>query len=1170
MNFYLGDSTETAEGQATNHIKREGYERLRKKIKLQLQSDWSVSTTKLSHQPGTGGTTLAMQVLWDLRKKLRCAVLIDPSCDKCVTGKTVQKDPLLDTRTIAKQVIQLFKEGDHPTTVLLLQDNEHMRYFLQDCIIREIAEQKINANIPVVIILKCERMIFISDDHDDVTLHSELSAKEKGYFAAKEKHIQSHHREEPGSFHSFDIIRHNFDRSHVESKMHSNDGKEIIGYLKRNKSSHRTKLFAFIALICSYVPGSYLLQSVCESFHKHLCADDQGLSFEEIIQPFREFIVTFSKQGGKNKCVRIAHPVLAHQCVELLADIGDKRSTATLKFLKYLCRKQIQPSLLQFFKDLLTKRERTADGQERFSRLILDIDNNEDIGSCIFVLKNASETFKYDPFYPQSLARFYYSRTTDFGKAEEWALKAKERVPTNSFIADTLAQVHKNHLNKAVKKLKEKDILTIAGKAINAFKQEEDLAEREVNNMLDENITKVFNNRGLFGYLQVARIVHDSLTNLHPTWEDILTHAISSPQLTVLLKDRNLLNYKSVITDLKDGVHTKCEFFDSYFTYSDPMNSENEPPYLRPEIMDCYSKYTSLSSKKDVGPLHRLKEKRASTFPGLFSILNHNAKQSNLNEITELWKKVFQGKPADEDVACNYILANIILSNEAEGVPLTDLKTILQRFMDEEMAKHHTPEFYLLVLLLFWPENVQGQNNINLNKYVGPMRQSFEKKYKIYLQFRELVPLFYLGRGAGLNKLIHKSKLNHIREQLKTSQTGKQSNDGDMLKQTSIQDLLLRVQGVSRDHKTFVCVAGQEIEVCPHKQASVSRPGVISFFLGFNISGLMAFDIKYSTKLQSKPVLPATSHKNDTVVSGNSQICHTCDLVKDSNHWTKVHPVLMKEAEVRIHCHWNQRGQYECIASGLRWVCKSDVTLQYHYCNWNTYSPFLEPMQYIQGGPLLDITIKSGQLEEIHLPHFVCLSSDPSFKSEMRILHVEKSGISIEKVDEATCCHAKLLQPSFSPKGVIFRFGKYKVHCELMIYLSGHILRTYLFPSDPSLVEAVEKQEEKEKNSKRILVPRPEKSLKIKSWFSLENTCNAHVTPERIQLRSSNTTPSFFMIRLENLITDIGLELKHEMEVVWKANIHKDYLFMQGERDVSYNHQGPNNSSSRVCEETLC
>ena len=46
------------------------------------------------------------------------------------------------------------------------------------------------------------------------------------------------------------------------------------------------------------------------------------------------------------------------------------------------------------------------------------------------------------------------------------------------------------------------------------------------------------------------------------------------------------------------------------------------------------------------------------------------------------------------------------------------------------------------------------------------------------------------------------------------------------------------------------------------------------------------------------------------------------------------------------------------------------------------------------------------------------------------------------------------------------------------------------------ILQAVEKQEEKEKKSKRILVPRPEKSLKIKSWFSLENTCKAHVTPE--------------------------------------------------------------------------
>lgn len=55
-------------------IKRDGYTELIQNIKKQCKGDLT-STMNLLHQPGRGGTTLAKQVLWDMRKKLRCAVL---------------------------------------------------------------------------------------------------------------------------------------------------------------------------------------------------------------------------------------------------------------------------------------------------------------------------------------------------------------------------------------------------------------------------------------------------------------------------------------------------------------------------------------------------------------------------------------------------------------------------------------------------------------------------------------------------------------------------------------------------------------------------------------------------------------------------------------------------------------------------------------------------------------------------------------------------------------------------------------------------------------------------------------------------------------------------------------------------------------------------------------
>jgi hypothetical protein len=71
--------------------------------------------------------------------------------------------------------------------------------------------------------------------------------------------------------------------------------------------------------------------------------------------------------------------------------------------------------------------------------------------------------------------------------------------------------------------------------------------------------------------------------------------------------------------------------------------------------------------------------------------------------------------------------------------------------------------------------------------------------------------------------------------------------------------------------------------------------------------------------------------------------------------------------------HRTPKGSYECTVSGLRWLCERDVILKYHFRNWEPYTQLMKDMQYTQGGPLLDITMELGELEEVHLPHCVCL-----------------------------------------------------------------------------------------------------------------------------------------------------------------------------------------------------
>ncbi|CAB1345499.1 unnamed protein product [Coregonus sp. 'balchen'] len=629
------------------------------------------STIKLLHQPGSGGTTMAKQVLWDMRKKLRCAVLTGPTSD--ITA-------------IAKQVIHLFTAGSqrNQTTVLLMLEDERILENLQDAIIKEIAERNITTHKPVVIILNCVHPIY------------------------------------------------------------------------------------------------------------------GGPSFEQRMEPFTHLIVTFPARQGQDKHVRMAHPLIAQQCV----------------------------------------------------------------------------------------------KTRDYLKAVKWAKIAKDRDPKSSFVADTLGQVYKNQLKSRIKveqgsirvpkeqgsfkvpeeqgSISAQDILQLSKKAFEAFKDEERAAENEQGaDMQDDGMTKVssiFNNRGLFGYLQVANIVFDSLVSLDKHWQKVLTMEISADSFFISIGQKKLFKYKSLISSLRDEVERICEFFDGYLIYSKPSIEKNEPPYFWTDVKNCYRKYvgtcTPIHSEFAIGiPLQKLKEEMAIAFPGLLSCLDKGYDKTHLRRITILWEEIKKEwekkKVGDNKAAQNFILANIILSKVEAASPVLTPLPILRRILERHLLANfgnQTPEFYFLVLLLYWPEEHKKMDfDIDLNKHVLEMQDSYENTYKKYLRSRYLRPLIFLAKGEGLSRLVHSSKIDNLlarenpmaRPKARQDFITKKWNSGEVWREPVVQDLLLPVNGVVRQHRVFACVDGKEIEVCAYQQSKVWMSGDVCFYLGFTIRGPVAYGIHY-------------------------------------------------------------------------------------------------------------------------------------------------------------------------------------------------------------------------------------------------------------------------------------------------------------------------------------
>lgn len=821
LNFYW------AEKENSPFVKRDKYPELLTMINRSKNTSWSTDHINLFHEPGSGGSTLAMQVLWDLRKWFRCAKVLDSTTDAKAT---------------AQQVLRLFKAGglENQNTVLLLLDNKYtsddisFQESLEEKLYDEMKVTKITTTIPVVIILNCLRQRDNTKTKRNISLDLKLSTEEQKNFDSKLNEIIQKHGDRHAGLHAFNIMQSKDRTSYVKKVCR-------IHTLRKKRRPLKQQLLAFLALINSYVPGSDLPLEFCELFIKKNAGN---FSLETYMQPFTDFLVIFKTSGtrSEDKHVRLVHPMIAHEFFRLLTGAGVTRSDTTLKLLREFCRNVMPPCLDKIIKRLLTKRESSLpeqdksskETQDKFSKLILDIEQMEGKSMCIAVLKRASKIFKTDPFYPQALARFYYIELEAYENATHWAKMAIMRDERNSFIRDTLGQVQKNYL-KRNHGASARKILQLGKQATNAFKDEQELAEKEEAPEMPgiPGTATIFNTRGIFGYMQVANIIFGCLTKADNEWAKVLTKEIT-PHCFLNSYEQGMCQiYKSLIKCLRDEVEDKFEFFEWYLLYSKPSIHKDEPAYFRPEVYECYSKFVK-QSQQNRSALQILKEREVSTFAGL---LNTELQGPDLEVITEQWKEMYLHSPSEAQNIQNYIVAQVLLS-QRHGTstalrPLEELQAMLHNLWTEQKDLR-SPEFYLLVLLLFWPGAQQDRrNSLDISQCVKYMHRSFERVYKYFLRSRYLRPLFFLSVRHGLQRFVQTS----FRLKCPIYELTKDRK--------SEKDELLRVRGEVKDYKVFAVQGSERIEVSPDYPASVRGQGQVTFYLGLNIKGPVAYEITY-------------------------------------------------------------------------------------------------------------------------------------------------------------------------------------------------------------------------------------------------------------------------------------------------------------------------------------
>ncbi|XP_073094930.1 sterile alpha motif domain-containing protein 9-like isoform X1 [Manis javanica] len=887
-NFYF-----SSENYSSAFVKRDSYETLKRLIDCWADSPKRefAKIINIYHHPGCGGTTLAMNILWDLKKNFRCAVLKNKATDFAEIGEQVTN--LITYKATSPQ--------DYIPVLLLVDDFDEQEnvYVLQNSIHSIFADRGLRYEKTLVIILNCMRSQNPDESAklaDSIALTYQLSPKEQRAFGAKLEEIEKQHKN-CENFYSFMIMKSNFDAMYIENV--------VRNILKgHNVESKRAQLISYLALLNSYVTDSTISVSQCELFLGIIYTNTpwEPESLEDRMGTYATLLInTEVTEYGRYTGVRIIHPLIAIYCLKELeksyhldkCQIALKILHENLFYISGIGREKFE----QDVQTLLLTRQRKEYGDEidtLFSPLIEALQNEE----IEEVLTAGNVRFPQNAFICQALARYFYIKEKNFNTALEWANEAKKKAPKNSYISDTLGQVYKSKIkwwldeNRNCKDITVNDLtcmLEAAENASRAFKTSQEQTYRkgyEIESWSPQKSQRkygMYNTAGFFGeievglytiqVLQLTPCFHEENKLAKTSLVDFLSgkgNIPANPKSDYFLALNNFISYlQSLQSDLK-----RCfEFFDDYMVLLKVRNIQKETVEIvvSKKINRCFKKYIEFFCHLDLNPLEStespliqeekcrksLQALRADRFSGLLEYLNpsHKEAATNMENIVNKYSFLLQQNPNKQLTKDkqNFILANVILSCLKPCSkfiqPLSMLKKQLREVLQVIGLNHQYPDPYFLACLLFWPENQELDEDSKLmEKYVASLNRSFKRQYRSMCKSKEASTLFYLGKKRGLNSFVHKASIEQYFSKVHNTNFLWQS--GDVEGKKAVRDHLRRLTGqaegklISMEYGTEKKIKIPVISVYSGPLRSGRNIERVSFFLGFSIEGPQAYDIE--------------------------------------------------------------------------------------------------------------------------------------------------------------------------------------------------------------------------------------------------------------------------------------------------------------------------------------
>ncbi|XP_074553595.1 sterile alpha motif domain-containing protein 9-like [Halichoeres trimaculatus] len=874
LNFWLAEHKYVGEV-----VKRDAYDEVSKLLCDALEGnadETPVNRINIFHHPGSGGSTVARQVLWNNRKDVRCAVV----------------KPSYPASVVAQHAVELReyeeKDPEKCLPVLLLIEDSDKEYLndLRNELEVAVNTKKIQRSTACFILLSCRRSFdpekkCKESPLQNVSVTHKLSAQERREFACKREALEEQY--EPEYILTFVLMSEGFNVDYVIKFV-----KDLLEGI--NPHLVVTHLILYVALLNAYVQNSFISQSHCEAllgltihlgrFARH--------EFEESLSPQAKLVFLHLRDEKTHiKSIRIIHPVVAEEILQQL--LGDQtQSSLAMKLLteKVLFEHRFgRDEYLSFLRALFIRRSRISKGDvcdSFFSPLIEHVcDKEKSPDKAIELLKEAHEHFHRDPFFAQQLARLHYTYEK-FEEAKNWAEAAAKQQPNNSYILDTKGQVYKKWFQakcKAIDNDNESktaqntaDALGTALKAIECFKECEKAAEADMEHV---------NNSGFFAEVEVGC----SLLKLISSLDVFADRANGHTEFRKYL----LTDYiPEEVKDAWEPFHERLKKL--HKTMQDALEWISEDlSYFQTDI-DADEEETSVTLEEKIRQPLKWLSKKSSEYGKYFSEVYFRALQGktipdNLTlfqkrmiiyyfgggNVTSIFKlmdqkdavhllqKILSLYPSDlllekftqKDIV-NYIMTNIslnCLSPKSQAVaPMKTLQELCRQFPSHK--RKCSPSALFLLTLLFWPED--HEKDLEKEKKYDTVQSAVEHLEKHYWTKRKDIPQrkrriythFFLGSGNGLDKFVHKKKLERVTD-VSVSEKRMKWLQGEAWRNPEIATMLKRVSGLTEDGVVYLDVPGKKkFSILPLHVPSVPHSNEnIMFYLGFTFRGPVACNI---------------------------------------------------------------------------------------------------------------------------------------------------------------------------------------------------------------------------------------------------------------------------------------------------------------------------------------